>query len=99
MRVKSGCLAAPSVELTSTQPPFPQAYTCFPWRTALENVEFGLALQPGRSTEEVTRIATEYLGKVGLAHRAHARPKELAGGHAAARGHSREPWRFRDRFC
>jgi NitT/TauT family transport system ATP-binding protein len=58
----------------------PQAYTCFPWRTALENVEFGLSLQPGRSKEEITTIAREYLAKVGLQHREHARPRELSGG-------------------
>jgi len=56
-----------------------QAYTCFPWLTALQNVEFGLRLQ-GKSNQEATRIASEYLHKVDLADRSHAYPKELSGG-------------------
>jgi len=57
----------------------PQAYTCFPWLTALGNVEFGLAVQ-GKSKTEQRRIATEYLGKVGLGDRLGAYAKQLSGG-------------------
>ncbi|MGO8671879.1 MAG: ABC transporter ATP-binding protein [Capsulimonadaceae bacterium] len=56
-----------------------QAYTCFPWLTALGNVEFGLALQ-GRSSSDRRRIAIEYLTKVGLKDRLASYPKQLSGG-------------------
>ena len=57
----------------------PQAYTCFPWRTVQGNVEFGLELQ-GKAKPDRSKIALEYLEKVGLADRASARPNELSGG-------------------
>lgn len=55
----------------------PQAYTCFPWLNALQNVEFGLRLQ---GQPEVKRIGSEYLSKVDLASFANAYPDELSGG-------------------
>ncbi len=55
----------------------PQAYTCFPWLTALENVEFGLRL---KGVPEAERVAEEYLSKVDLAAFANAYPDELSGG-------------------
>jgi NitT/TauT family transport system ATP-binding protein len=57
----------------------PQAYTCFPWLTAVKNVEFGLRLQ-GKPKVERKRIAADYLGKVDLAAFAHAYPGQLSGG-------------------
>jgi ABC-type nitrate/sulfonate/bicarbonate transport system ATPase subunit len=57
----------------------PQAYTCFPWLTALENVEFGLALQ-GMPRAARRERAMEYLRKVDLADRWDAVPKQLSGG-------------------
>jgi NitT/TauT family transport system ATP-binding protein len=51
----------------------------FPWRTALENVEFGLELQgvpAGRRRE----TATGLLGPLGLAGFAAKYPRELSGG-------------------
>lgn len=57
----------------------PQAYTCFPWLTALGNVEFGLSLQ-NQSGSERRKTATEYLKKVGLGDRLAAYPKQLSGG-------------------
>jgi NitT/TauT family transport system ATP-binding protein len=57
----------------------PQAYTCFPWLTVLENVEFGLAIR-GKSKQERREIAMEYLAKVGLEDRRNAYPKQLSGG-------------------
>jgi ABC-type nitrate/sulfonate/bicarbonate transport system ATPase subunit len=57
----------------------PQAYTCFPWLTALKNVEFGL-IATDLPPHERQRTATEYLGKVGLGNRLHARPRQLSGG-------------------
>lgn len=57
----------------------PQAYTCFPWLTALENVEFGLIVQ-GKPKAERRAIAAEYLEKVGLGDRQNAYPKQMSGG-------------------
>ncbi|MBS1713798.1 MAG: ABC transporter ATP-binding protein [Armatimonadetes bacterium] len=57
----------------------PQSYTCFPWLSALGNVEFGLKLNPA-TRADATEVATTYLQKVGLGDRLHAMPSELSGG-------------------
>ena len=51
----------------------------FPWRTALENVEFGLELQ-GVPRERRRAVATELLGPLGLRDFAEKYPRELSGG-------------------
>jgi ABC-type nitrate/sulfonate/bicarbonate transport system ATPase subunit len=51
----------------------------FPWRTALENVEFGLELQ-GVPRERRRAVATELLGPLGLREFASKYPRELSGG-------------------
>ena len=51
----------------------------FPWRTTLQNVEFGLELQ-GVPSEQRRRTATELLGPLGLAGFADRYPRELSGG-------------------
>ena len=51
----------------------------FPWRTALENVEFGLELQ-GVSRERRRAVATDLLGPLGLRDFAAKYPRELSGG-------------------
>jgi NitT/TauT family transport system ATP-binding protein len=51
----------------------------FPWRTALENVEFGLELQ-GVPAPHRRRTASELLGPLGLAGFADKYPRELSGG-------------------
>lgn len=56
-----------------------QAYTCFDWRTVIDNVMLGLEIQRV-SKKERESIAMHYLEKVGLADRAYAYPKELSGG-------------------
>lgn len=56
-----------------------QAYTCFPWLTALANVEFGLALK-GVERFERRQIAEDYLTRTGLGNRLNAYPAELSGG-------------------
>lgn len=56
-----------------------QAYTCFPWLSALGNVEFGLVLR-GVPKKERTLLAVDYLKKVGLGDRLDAYPSELSGG-------------------
>lgn len=57
----------------------PQSYTCFPWLTALQNVEFGLAVNQFPPNERRT-IATGYMSKVGMGDRLGAYPRELSGG-------------------
>ncbi|MFJ7217670.1 ABC transporter ATP-binding protein [Amycolatopsis sp. NPDC098790] len=51
----------------------------FPWRTALENVEFGLEAR-GVPKAERRRIALEKLELVGLGHAVDRRPDQLSGG-------------------
>jgi NitT/TauT family transport system ATP-binding protein len=50
-----------------------------PWRTTLENVEFGLELQ-GVARERRRAIATDLLGPLGLRDFAARYPRELSGG-------------------
>lgn len=56
-----------------------QAFGLFPWRTALENVEYGLEMQNVPKRERRSQ-AKEYLGMVGLAGYEHMYPKQLSGG-------------------
>jgi NitT/TauT family transport system ATP-binding protein len=51
----------------------------FPWRTTLENLEFGLELQ-GVAREQRRAIATELLGPLGLRDFGARYPRELSGG-------------------
>jgi NitT/TauT family transport system ATP-binding protein len=51
----------------------------FPWRTVLENVEFGLELG-GSAAARRRAIATELLGPLGLKGFADKYPRELSGG-------------------
>jgi NitT/TauT family transport system ATP-binding protein len=50
-----------------------------PWRTAIENVEFGLELK-GMPKSERRAIAFNMLDLVGLKHSANRRPHQLSGG-------------------
>ena len=61
VRVFGDEVTGPSPESATVQ----QAYTCFPWLTVLENVEFGLAIQ-GKPKAERRRTAKQYLSRVGL---------------------------------
>lgn len=56
-----------------------QAPNLLPWRTALENVRYGLDLW-GAPRAEANRRATEMIELVGLTHRASNYPHELSGG-------------------
>jgi NitT/TauT family transport system ATP-binding protein len=56
-----------------------QEYALFPWRTALQNAEFG-PLMRGVSAPERQRIAERYLALVGLGEHLHKYPRELSGG-------------------
>jgi NitT/TauT family transport system ATP-binding protein len=51
----------------------------FPWRTALENVEFGLELQ-GVARERRRAVAIDLLGPLGLRDFGAKYPRELSGG-------------------
>jgi NitT/TauT family transport system ATP-binding protein len=51
----------------------------FPWRTTLENVEFGLELQ-GVPAAQRRRVAADLLGPLGLRDFAAKYPRELSGG-------------------
>jgi NitT/TauT family transport system ATP-binding protein len=51
----------------------------FPWRTSLENIEFGLELQ-GVPRERRRAVATDLLGPLGLRDFAAKYPRELSGG-------------------
>jgi NitT/TauT family transport system ATP-binding protein len=56
-----------------------QAYTLFPWMTALRNIEFALRAEPISRAERRTR-ARRYLDLVGLEDFGDALPSQLSGG-------------------
>jgi NitT/TauT family transport system ATP-binding protein len=56
-----------------------QKDSVFPWLRVIRNVEYGLKCR-GVDKAERERIASFYLERVGLAHVAHAWPRELSGG-------------------
>ena len=58
-----------------------QDHLLFPHLDALDNVAFGLRCR-GRSRAEARRLAGGWLERVGLSHRAGARPATLSGGEA-----------------
>jgi len=56
-----------------------QEYALFPWRTALQNVEFGPVVRRLPPAER-QQVAERYLAMVGLAQHAQKYPRELSGG-------------------
>jgi molybdate transport system ATP-binding protein len=58
-----------------------QDYLLFPHLTALANVAFGPRSR-GSSKAEATKRASDWLGRVGLADKADAKPRQLSGGEA-----------------
>jgi NitT/TauT family transport system ATP-binding protein len=56
-----------------------QHNSCFPWMTAIQNVEFGLRIQ-GKSKESRKIIAKNLLQELGLLDRIDSYPGELSGG-------------------
>jgi NitT/TauT family transport system ATP-binding protein len=56
-----------------------QSFELFPWRTAIDNVAFGLEVA-GVARKERTEIARQYIELVGLTGFEHAYPHELSGG-------------------
>jgi NitT/TauT family transport system ATP-binding protein len=56
-----------------------QQYALFPWRTALQNIEFGLEIAGAKASERKEK-AQHYLDLVGLAPFSNRYPHELSGG-------------------
>src|SRR5690606_18882739 len=56
-----------------------QQYALFPWRSALDNIAFGLEVA-GQGRRERLEKAAHYLDLVGLSAFAHRYPHELSGG-------------------
>jgi NitT/TauT family transport system ATP-binding protein len=56
-----------------------QAYALFPWKTVLQNIEFGPKLR-GMPKRERRELALKYIKSMGLSGFEHAYPKELSGG-------------------
>jgi NitT/TauT family transport system ATP-binding protein len=56
-----------------------QAFGLFPWRTVLENVEYGLEMRKTPKKER-TVVSEEYLDMMGLSGCEHMYPKQLSGG-------------------
>ena len=56
-----------------------QEYSLYPWRTVIDNIEFGLEIR-GMTREERKKRAIEYLDLVGLRDFAGRFPYELSGG-------------------
>jgi len=75
VRFRGGAICGPHSKISLVF----QAFGLFPWRTVLENVEYGLEMQK-MSKEERRQLAEDYLGMVGLAGYEHMYPKQLSGG-------------------
>lgn len=56
-----------------------QHFNLFPWRTAIDNVAYGLEIH-GMKKQERLKIAAEYLDLVGLSASAKQFPAQLSGG-------------------
>jgi polar amino acid transport system ATP-binding protein len=57
-----------------------QSFNLFPHLTAAGNIMLGLTKVRGKSRAEARAIAEQWLGRVGLAHKADSLPAELSGG-------------------
>ena len=57
-----------------------QEYALYPWKTALENVTFGLKHVVDDGADEIEATARRYLRRVGLEGDERKYPKELSGG-------------------
>lgn len=73
------CFGKPVIQDNAEAVTVQQAYTCLPWRTVQQNIEFGLEIR-GVEASKRSQIAKEYMEKVGMGDRARAFPRELSGG-------------------
>ncbi|MDQ2784979.1 MAG: ABC transporter ATP-binding protein [Chloroflexota bacterium] len=88
LRIVAGLLPATAGELTINSDPTGgrpqnnvvfQEYALFPWKTALDNVAFGLEMR-GIGKRERTETARHWLAKVGLTKFEQTYPNQLSGG-------------------
>jgi NitT/TauT family transport system ATP-binding protein len=75
VRVKGDTVRGPHSQISMVF----QTFGLFPWRTVLENVEYGLEMRKTPKAERRT-IARQYLEMVGLEGYEHMYPKQLSGG-------------------
>ncbi|MGI6221233.1 MAG: ABC transporter ATP-binding protein [Coriobacteriales bacterium] len=91
LRLISGLALASSGELTIDGTPIVgpgldravvfQQYSLFAWKTALKNVEFGLAqAHPEYSKEQIREVSKKALESVGMGHAMDFYPYQLSGG-------------------
>lgn len=81
-RPTRGCIRIDDEEIRGPSPKRGvvfQESSLLPWKSVLENIEFGLAIQ-GSPRRERKETARHYLDLVGLQGFDHARPHELSGG-------------------
>lgn len=75
IRFRGDLLTAPHSKISMVF----QSFALLPWRTVLQNVEFGLEIQ-GKSKQERQSKAASLLDMVGLHGSEHLYPKQLSGG-------------------
>jgi NitT/TauT family transport system ATP-binding protein len=75
VRVKGDTVRGPHSQVSMVF----QAFGLFPWRTVLENVEYGLEMRKAPKKER-REAARQYLEMVGLGGYEHMYPKQLSGG-------------------
>lgn len=56
-----------------------QQYSLLPWKTTIQNVEFGLRIK-GMAKSQRRQIVNDYLNRVGLYKHRHSYPHQLSGG-------------------
>src|SRR5213592_5199138 len=75
IRFKGDLLTAPHPKISMVF----QTFALLPWRTVIQNVEFGLEIQ-GRPKMERQEVAMDLLDMVGLRGSENLYPKQLSGG-------------------
>jgi len=75
VRLQGGLVRGPHAKISMVF----QAFGLFPWRTVLENVEYGLEMRKSPKKERVA-ISEQYMEMMGLGGCEHMYPKQLSGG-------------------